>query len=89
MDNIEAKIFAAQLNNDIPTLDLHGLYPDQALEKLELFLFENYLEGDEKIVRIVYGGGTGKLGELVRGCLEQHKLVLKTVVEHGSCLVAI
>lgn len=89
MDNIEAKIFAAQLNRDIPTLDLHGLYPNEALEKLELFLFENYANREEKVVRVIYGGGTGRLGEAVRACLNGHKLVLKTVIEHGSCLVII
>ena len=90
MNTIEAKIFAAQLgNNGIPVLDLHGLYIDEALEKLELFLFDNYSPRDEKVIRIVYGGGTGRLGEAVRNCLDKHKLVVKIVAEHGSCLAVL
>ena len=40
MNNKQAKIFAAEIGADIPVLDLHGLYPDEALEKIELFVFD-------------------------------------------------
>ena len=62
MNNKQAKIFAAQIGADIPELDLHGLYPDDALHKVELFLFENK---DVDILRVIYGVGTGKLCEHV------------------------
>ena len=35
----EELFFAAELGADIPELDLHGFYPDEALEKLEIFLY--------------------------------------------------
>ena len=89
MTNYETKIFAAQLRDDLPTLDLHGMYPDEAIEKLELFLFDNFNENDEQVVKIIYGGGTGKLGEKVRDYLKNHNLVKEVIKEFGSCLVII
>lgn len=86
MDKKEAIIFAAQIGADIPELDLHGLYPTEALEKLELFLFANR---DQAVLRIIYGGGTGKLGEAVLVYLREHPLVDDLVEEGGGCLVLI
>ena len=89
MNNVDAKIFAAQLDNKTQTLDLHGLYIDEALEKIELFLFENFEKNNDTVLRIIYGGGTGKLGNAVNECLKQHKLVKKIVKDFGCCFVVI
>lgn len=87
MDNHQAKIFAASLNDDLPTLDLHGLFPDQAIDKLESFLYNNFKGNQDIVLRVVYGGGTGKLGEKVLACLNSHNMVKEVVREHGCCLV--
>ena len=84
MNNNEAKIFAAQLGADIPTLDLHGYYPVEALEKLELFLFDNV---DSDVVKVIYGGGTGKLRQEVLSSLKDHPLPKKVVEDNGLCFV--
>jgi dsDNA-specific endonuclease/ATPase MutS2 len=84
MNNKQAKIFAAQIGSDIRELDLHGFYPGEALDKLELFLFQNR---DDSIVRIIYGGGTGKLREEVLNRLKKHPLVEDIVDDGGNCLV--
>ena len=87
MTNYDAKIFAAQLRDDLPTLDLHGMYPDQAIDKIESFLFNNFKENDEQVIKIIYGGGTGRLGDKVRNYLDKHSLVKEVIKEFGHCLV--
>ena len=84
MDNKQAKIFAASLGVEMPELDLHGFYPGEALEKLELFLFANK---DKQMCRVIYGGGSGKLREVVLGCLKKHPLVEDVIEEGSSCVI--
>ncbi len=86
MDNKQAKIFAAEIGADIPVLDLHGFYPSEALEKIEMFVYGIY-KSKEEIGRIIYGGGTGVLRQEVLQYLEKHPLVEDVVEEGGSCLV--
>ena len=74
MNNKEAKIFAADLGANIPELDLHGFYPDEVIQKLEQFLFFCYKK-KIKMVRVIYGGGTGKLCEVVLQYLKKHPQV--------------
>ena len=68
----------------MPELDLHGFYPNEALEKLELFLFA---DRDKQMCRVIYGYGTGKLGTEVLQYLKKHPLVEDVVEEGGSCVV--
>ena len=84
MDSKQAKIFAASLGAKMPELDLHGFYPDEALEELELFLFENK---DKQMCRVIYGGGTGKLREVVLMSLTKHPMVEDVVEEGSSCVI--
>ena len=86
MDNSEAKIFAARLGKKIPELDLHGFRISEALEKLELFLYEME-QNKEEIVRVIYGGGTGRLREAVLKHLGGHPLPVEISDEGGSCLI--
>lgn len=86
MNDKDMKIFAASLGADIPSLDLHGFYPSEALEKLELFLFDLY-KGKNKTARVIYGGGTGKLRQAVLDYLKKHPLVEDVTEEGGSCVV--
>ncbi len=86
MDNAEAKILAAQLRRDLPELDLHGFYPDQALEQLGLFL-SRLLEKNERASRVIYGGGSGKLRNSVFNYLQQQPFVATIQDEGGSCLI--
>ena len=85
MDKKQASIYAAEIGADIPELDLHGLFVKDALESLESFLFKNYSEG--KVVRVIYGGGTGKLERAVVEYLNEHPQVEDVIEYSGSCLV--
>lgn len=84
MNNKQAKIFAASLGAEMPELDLHGFYPTEALEKLELFLFQNK---DKQMCRVIYGGGSGKLREVVLDSLKKHPLAEDVVEEGGSVII--
>jgi len=86
MNNIQAKLFKAELDQNLTSLDLHGFYPLEALEKLEIFLYEKY-EEKEDILRIIYGGGTGVLRDKVLEYLNNHNLVDTIKDEGGSCIV--
>ncbi|MFA7654266.1 MAG: Smr/MutS family protein [Candidatus Magasanikbacteria bacterium] len=86
MDPTEAKIFAAGLNPNLSCLDLHGLYPMEALERLELFLYKN-CQAKIDVMRVVYGGGTGKLKLEILSVLRKHPLVDKIHDEGGSVII--
>ena len=88
MDDKQAKIFAAEIGADIPVLDLHGFYPDEALDKVESFVFNMY-KNKQNMGRIIYGGGIGVLRTGVLNYLQKHPLVEDVVDEGGSCLVLI
>ncbi len=57
-----------------PELDLHRLRVDEALPRLDLYLYEAYLAGISR-VRVVHGKGTGTLRQVVRDWLPKHHLV--------------
>ena len=86
MDLQEAKFFKASLDNNLPQLDLHGFYPSEALDKLELFLFDE-LNKKQDVLRIIYGGGTGRLKIAVLEYLKRHPLIDNIKDEGGSCII--
>lgn len=86
MNSSNAKFFAAQLGAKIPTLDLHGLYPDDALGKLDFFIYQ-CVEKNADSARIIYGGGTGKLRSAVLEKLKEYKAVVDRQEEGGSVVV--
>ncbi len=86
MNTLEARRMAAQLSTDLPTLDLHGLYPAEALDSLELFLYNAYQSGTSA-VHVVCGIGSGQLASQVVECLRNHPLVDEVFQEAGKCIV--
>lgn len=84
MEPFEARLLAAELRTDLPTLDLHGLYPDEALDKIDNFLYT--AAGQDGAVRIIYGGGTGVLAKAVLSYLQGHKLIATIRDLGGSCI---
>lgn len=86
MDKKSAQFFAAELGAKIPVLDLHGFFPDQALEKLEIFLYQ-CIEKNVGSARVIYGGGTGRLREAVLKYLKDHKVAVDYRDQGGSCVV--
>lgn len=89
MEKSEAKIFAAELGAEMPQLDLHEKYPHEIESDVKSFVLENY-GLDKEMVRIIYGGGTGKMREAVLEILNQKDLqiiIANIEVKEGSCVV--
>ncbi|MFA5854006.1 MAG: Smr/MutS family protein [Patescibacteria group bacterium] len=70
----EALLFLAEAGGDVPETDLHGLYPDQALEAAERLLNASFVRG-ERVVRVIHGKGEGRLREALHRVLISHPLV--------------
>lgn len=89
MQRHEAQIFAAELGLKIPQLDLHEKYPHEIETDVKSFVLGNY--GDDKdMIRIIYGGGEGKMREEVLNVLKskEMKSVIDSIdVKEGSCVV--
>jgi len=76
-----------EIGMQIPELDLHGENMNGVEEKVDQFLYQNFLKR-ESAVRIITGGGTGKLKEKVKNYLLKNSLVQEVVDEFGA-LIAI
>ncbi len=81
-----AKLFAAELDQRLPLLDLHLFSPTEAEYELEKFLYAQSQVG-VSVVRIVYGIGTGKLKEKILTILQKHPILESVVDEGGSCII--
>ncbi|MFV0480372.1 MAG: endonuclease MutS2 [Campylobacteraceae bacterium] len=55
-------------------LDLHGLYADEAIDKLDKFISDALLSGFDE-VQVFHGVGSGKLAYAVKTFLKEHKSV--------------
>lgn len=86
MNQLQAKIMSAELGGEIPSLDLHGKFVDDALENLEIFL-SDLIVSKEDVGKIIYGGGTGKLEEVVLYYLQNSKLIGKIIEKSGYSII--
>jgi DNA mismatch repair protein MutS2 len=59
---------------DYPEIDLHGMFADEACDRLERAIVEALDAGHSKL-RIVHGKGTGALRREVREMLRSHPRV--------------
>lgn len=89
-DDLEALLFLAETGGGVPETDLHGLYPDQALEAAEQLLHAAFSRGD-RTARIVHGKGEGRLRETIHRALKRHPLVLRfrETAAGGATVVAL
>ena len=88
-NELETKIFAAELRSDLPSLDLHPPVDlSQAGILVDQFLY-NSSKNKEDAVAIIYGAGTGKMKKIVLEILEKHPLVLGVRDKSGHCVVVL
>jgi DNA mismatch repair protein MutS2 len=59
-----------------PDLNVIGCTVDEAIARAERFLDESLL-GDQRVVRVIHGYGTGQLKRALAGFLQQHPLVAR------------
>ena len=57
-------------------LNVIGLSVDEAITRAERFLDQSLL-GDNRVVRVIHGYGTGQLSRALAGFLQQHPLVAR------------
>ncbi len=86
MKKNDLKFYAVELGAQIPTLDLHGFYPSDALEKLDIFIYQ-CVEKNADSARIIYGGGTGRLRQAVLEKLKMYSAINDYKDEGGSCII--
>ncbi len=86
MNPAEAREFAARLRTDLPTIDLHGLYPSAAEERLERALYDAYQASHDGL-RVIYGVGTGALRTHCLTYLKKHPLVETIAADDGMCTI--
>lgn len=89
----ETALFAAEIGDEAPQTDLHGLTPNEALSQLDQFLNHEFVSGTEA-VRIVHGRGSGRLRDAVHRFLKTHELVARyrdahTPGQQGGVTVAV
>ncbi len=75
MTSNDFEFWSAEMNLSTPTIDIHGLRPSEAAEKIEHFI-DLQLMGPYKSVRIVHGAGTGALRDMVQKLLRQNTHIL-------------
>ena len=54
------KFWAAEMDPTTPALDIHGLWPDDALRETERFIDQMLLQNRE-VIKIIHGHGAGVL----------------------------
>lgn len=74
-DPIETAFFAAELSS-VPSVDLHGLDLDLAINALDKFLNSEFIaepRRDVKIVKVIHGRGNGILQKMVTDYLNNSR----------------
>ncbi len=69
--NISYNLYAADMDSQIPTYDVHGKNVSEALDELSRFLSHEISAGSSAI-RIIHGRGTGKLRKEIQCWLQSY-----------------
>lgn len=87
--DLELRFFAAELRNDLPSLDLHSQSDLSQIEVvLDQFFYRQIKAGGEA-VSIIYGGGKGVLKDVVLKVLDKHPLIMGAKDMGGYCLAVL
>jgi DNA-nicking Smr family endonuclease len=84
--DLETKIFAAELRTDMPSIDVHGHYPDNLSARLDQFI---YTHRNESSLQVIHGHGKGVLKQKVLDICRNHPLIDAVVEKNGYVLLII
>ncbi len=84
----EALFSAAEMDKNCPEIDLHSSQSkSEAIDQLERELYFYYQDGAD-YCEVIYGGGTGRLKEVVLNEIEDNPMIKDFKKKHGgSCIV--
>lgn len=68
----EADLLAAELNQDVPSVDLHGMREEEARQEAEWFVNAQFAAG-RRVGRIIHGKGSGLLRKEIHALLAAYK----------------
>ncbi|MFA5128141.1 MAG: Smr/MutS family protein [Patescibacteria group bacterium] len=88
MKLIDAKKLAAEIDDQMPELDLHLSSAENFEYEVDMFLTQ-CLEAHEPRVRIITGIGSGVLNERVKKILKNYNFIEATVDAPGAIIVII
>ncbi len=71
----ETLIQLAENQDNISSIDVHGLYPMYAEMQIDQFIESSILSGD-RVIKIIHGIGTGILSNVITKLLQNHWAVL-------------
>ncbi len=71
----EARLLGVELSPATPSLDLHGMARNEAIDAVDKFLNHQFMHGADRGAKIVCGKGKGILLGAVKEALETHPLV--------------
>lgn len=83
-NELQMRIFAAELRRDAPTIDFHGHVPDAIDTRLDQFLADHRTEPS---VHVIHGHGKGVLKAQVLRILRDHPMVDAVVEKSGYVIV--
>lgn len=86
MKLIDAKKFAAEIDDQMPELDLHLTRPEFFDVQIDQFIF-SCSQNNVSRVKIITGIGTGALHDQAEYFLKNHPLVTDIVEQPGSIVV--
>lgn len=67
-----ADLLAAEIGQDVPQIDLHGMREDEAASEIERFINAQFTAG-HRAGRIIHGKGKGLLRQTVHRLLQAYK----------------
>lgn len=79
------------LYNNLPQLDLHGIDRDYARILINDFIYDNYVQKNNKVI-IVHGIGTGIVRKTTQETLKRNKYVVSYKIDNfnsGTTIVEI
>jgi DNA-nicking Smr family endonuclease len=88
MNSDEAKTLALILENNALEVDLHGIFPEEAIGRLDRFIYDTF-QTHERVIKVIYGIGSGTLKKSVLSYVGDHPLIEEWIDQGGYCVASL